>query len=156
MTIAFGSDHAGFALKNALMEHVSSLGYAVHDYGCYDEKSTDYPIYGFLAGKAVSLGDCALGILVCGTGVGISLAANKVRGVRAVVCSEPFSAKMAREHNDANMLAIGARVVGSELANMIVDAFLDARFLGGRHARRVDMLSEIENTQDLAAAHTDK
>lgn len=150
MTIAFGSDHAGLALKNILMEHVSSLGYAVHDYGCYEPMSVDYPRYGYLAGKAVSDGDCALGVLVCGTGVGISLAANKVQGVRAVVCSEPYSAKLAREHNDANMLAVGARVVGDELAKMILDAFLDARFQGGRHTRRVDMIAEIEQTGSLA------
>lgn len=153
MTIAFGSDHAGLELKKALMAHVSELGYAVHDYGCYENVSVDYPLYGFLVGKSVASGDCALGIAICGTGVGISLAANKVKGVRAFACSEPYSAKLAREHNNANVLCMGARVVGDELAKMIADAFLEASFQGGRHARRVGLIDEIDQTGDLAAAH---
>lgn len=153
MKIAFGADHAGLELKNTLMAHAQEQGYEVKDYGCYEKVSVDYPKYGFLVGKAVANGECDLGVVVCGTGAGISIAANKVKGVRAVACSEPYTARMCREHNNANVLGIGARVVGDELAKTILDAYLSASFLGDRHARRVNMLIEIDESGDLAAAH---
>lgn len=145
MKIAFGSDHVGLELKPTIMEYVKELGYEVSDLGTYSRERTDYPIYGEKVGRAVASGEADLGIAICGTGVGISLAANKVRGIRAVVCSEPYSAKLSREHNNTNVLAFGSRVVGSELAKLIVKEWLDAKFLGGRHERRVKQLSEIEN-----------
>ena len=117
---------------------------AIIDIGTNSPESCDYPVFGERAGKMVASGEADLGILICGTGVGISLAANKVKGVRACVCSEPYSAKLSRMHNDTNILAFGARVVGTELAKMIVDEWLAAEFEGGRHKRRVDMIMEIE------------
>ena len=155
MKIAFGCDHAGVDLKNILMAHAAQQGFEVKDYGCYEKASVDYPKYGFIVGKAIVDGECDLGVVVCGTGAGISIAANKVKGIRAVACSDPFTARMCREHNNANVLGIGARVVGDELAKTILDAYLSASFLGERHARRVDMLIEIDETRDLAAAHAD-
>ena len=109
----------------------------------------DYPVYADLAAHAVAKGECELGILICGTGIGMSLSANKINGIRAAVCSEPYSAKMARAHNNANILCFGARVVGSELAKMIVDTYLDTQFEGGRHQRRVDMIMKIEKDGSL-------
>ena len=114
------------------------------DYGTYTAESCDYPAYGEAVGRAVASGEVEQGILICGTGLGISLAANKVKGVRAAVCSEPYTAKMARAHNNCNILAFGARVVGAELAKMIVETWLNTEFEGGRHQRRVDMIMEIE------------
>ena len=114
------------------------------DKGTYDESRTDYPIYGRAVAEAVSKGDVDLGIVFCGTGVGISIAANKVKGVRSVVCSEPYSAKLSREHNNTNVLSFGSRVVGSELAKMIIDNWLDAKFEGGRHSVRIEMISAME------------
>ncbi|GEN49228.1 ribose 5-phosphate isomerase B [Ligilactobacillus pobuzihii] len=143
--IAFGSDHVGYILKPTVMKYVESLGYETVDYGTYSDKRTDYPIYGQKAAEAVASGECDLGVVICGTGVGISLAANKVKGIRAVCCSEPYSAQLSRQHNNTNVLAFGSRVVGSELAKMIVKDWLDADFLGGRHERRVDELGAIED-----------
>ena len=120
-------------------------GYEVIDLGTNSAESCDYPIYGEKVGRAVADGQADLGIAICGTGVGISLAANKVKGIRACVCSEPYTAKLSRVHNNSNVLAFGARVVGSELAKMITEAWLDAEFEGGRHERRVNMIMEIEN-----------
>ena len=120
-------------------------GLAYKDYGTYTEESCDYPIYGEAVGRAVASGACELGIIICGTGIGISMAANKVKGVRAALCGDCFSAEMTRKHNDANVLALGARVVGPGLALKIVDTFLDNEFEGGRHARRVALLNEIES-----------
>ena len=136
MKIGIGNDHAAVELKNIISEHLKERGCEVVNFGTDTSESFDYPIAGYKVGKAVANGDVDLGILICGTGVGISLAANKVEGVRAVVCSEPFSAKLSRMHNNTNVLAFGARVVGSELAKMIVDEWLDAEFEGGRHERR--------------------
>ena len=136
-------------LKNIISEHLKERGCEVVNFGTDTSESFDYPIAGYKVGKAVANGDVDLGILICGTGVGISLAANKVEGVRAVVCSEPFSAKLSRMHNNTNVLAFGARVVGSELAKMIVDEWLDAEFEGGRHERRVNLLNEIDQTRGL-------
>lgn len=141
---AIGSDHGGYALKQEIMKHLSERGIAYRDYGTYSEESCDYPDYGEAVGRAVSSGECERGIVVCGTGIGISIAANKVRGVRCALCGDCFSAQMAREHNDANVLALGARVLGAGLALKIVDTFLDSAFAGGRHERRVAKLMAIE------------
>ncbi|MDD7411656.1 MAG: ribose 5-phosphate isomerase B [Eubacteriales bacterium] len=143
MKIAIGCDHGGYALKLAVKKHLEEKGYEVVDYGCHSTESVDYPVYGEKVGRAVAGGECELGVLICGTGIGISLAANRVKGVRAAVCSEPYSAEMTRRHNNANIIAFGARVVGEGTAMTIVDAFLGAQFEGGRHARRVDMLEAI-------------
>lgn len=145
MKICFGSDHAAIELKRCLFEHMEARGFECVDYGAYslDEK-VDYPIPGRTVAEAIRRGDIDKGVLVCGTGVGISLAANKVPGIRAGVCSEPFTAKMIAEHNNCQIVAMGARVVGEELAKMICDAFFDAEFQGGRHQRRVDLISKIE------------
>ena len=151
MKIAIGNDHVAVELKNIIKEHLESKGYEVVNYGTDSTERFDYPISGYKVGKAVASGECDLGVLICGTGVGISLAANSVQGVRAVVCSEPYSAKLSREHNNTNIVAFGARVVGQELAKMIVDEWLDAEFEGGRHQRRIDMIGEIKETQALAA-----
>ena len=154
MKIAIGNDHTAVELKKIIAEHVVAKGYEVENFGTDSTESFDYPIAGYKVGKAVASGEADLGIVICGTGVGISLAANKVEGVRACVCSEPYSAKFSRMHNDSNVLAFGARVVGSELAKMIVDAWLDAEFEGGRHQRRVDMLNEIDRTGKLSAVES--
>ena len=143
MKIAIGCDHGGYLLKLAVKKHREEKGYEVVDYGCHSTESVDYPVYGEKVGRAVAGGECELGVLICGTGIGISLAANRVKGVRAAVCSEPYSAEMTRRHNNANIIAFGARVVGEGTAMTIVDAFLGAQFEGGRHARRVDMLEAI-------------
>ena len=144
MKIAFACDHAGFILKQSIIDHLKERGCEVTDFGCYTPERVDYPILGEKAARAVSRGECDLGILVCGTGIGISLAANRVRGIRAAACAEPYAADMARRHNNLNVLAIGARVVGEGTAISIVDAFLDAEFEGGRHAKRLAMLDEIQ------------
>ena len=145
MRIAIGNDHTAVALKNIIVDYLVELGYDVINLGTDSRESCDYPVYGEKVGRAVADGQADLGIAICGTGVGISLAANKVKGVRACVCSEPYTAKLSRMHNNSNVLAFGARVVGDELAKMIVKEWLDAEFEGGRHQRRVDMLMEIEN-----------
>ena len=145
MRIAIGNDHTAVDLKNIIVDYLVELGYDVINLGTDSRESCDYPVYGEKVGRAVADGQADLGIAICGTGVGISLAANKVKGVRACVCSEPYTAKLSRMHNNSNVLAFGARVVGAELAKMIVKEWLDAEFEGGRHQRRVDMLMEIEN-----------
>ncbi len=150
MKIAIGNDHVAVELKNIIKEHLEGKGHEVINYGTDSTERFDYPISGYRVGKAVASGECDLGVLICGTGVGISLAANSVQGVRAVVCSEPYSAKLSREHNNTNIVAFGARVVGQELSKMIVDEWLDAEFEGGRHQRRIDMIGEIKETQGLA------
>ena len=152
MRIGIGNDHVAIELKNTIKEHLEQQGYEVVDFGTNYPERFDYPISGYKVGKAVASGDVDLGVLICGTGVGISLAAKKVHGIRACVCSDPYSAKLSREHNNTNIIAFGARVVGPELAKMIVDEWLSATFEGGRHQRRIDMLAEIEETQNLTAA----
>ncbi len=147
--IALASDFVGYILKQSIMEYLDKQNIPYKDFGTYSTESCDYPIYAIKAAKAVQNGECELGLLFCGTGVGISLAANKVNGIRCVCCSEPYSAAMARQHNDANMLAMGTRVVGSELAKMIVHEFLTNQFLGEIHAKRVNMIHEIEQTQTI-------
>lgn len=150
MKIGIGNDHVAVELKNIIKEHLEEQGHEVVDFGTNSTERFDYPISGYAVGKAVASGDVDLGVLICGTGVGISLAANKVHGIRACVCSEPYSAKLSREHNNTNIIAFGARVAGPELAKMIVDEWLDAEFQGGRHQRRIDMIAEIEETQNLS------
>lgn len=144
MRLAIGSDHVGMELKPIIMDYLKELGHEVEDFGAYSDERTDYPKYGKKVAEEVAQGNFDLGILICGSGVGISISANKVKGIRAVVCSEPYSAKLSREHNNTNILAFGSRVVGSELAKMIVKEWLAAEFEGGRHAKRVDMISDIE------------
>ena len=144
MKIVIGCDHAAYEMKEAVKAKLEADGYEVMDVGCYSNESVDYPKYGHAVGKAVASGEADKGIAICGTGIGISLAANKVRGIRCAVCSEPYSAKLSRMHNNSNVLAFGARVVGIEMAKMIVDAWLTASFEGGRHQRRVDMIMAIE------------
>ena len=143
--IALGCDHGGYGLMQDVIKHLEERGMEYKNYGCYSEESVDYPVYAKKVAHAVADGECERGILICGTGVGISLAANKVKGVRAVVCSEPYSAKLSKQHNNTNILAFGARVVGIELAKMIIDEWLGAEFEGGRHQTRVDMIMAIEN-----------
>lgn len=147
MIIAIGNDHAAVALKNIIREHLNAKGYEVLDLGIKEGEKIDYPLMGEMVGKAVVNKQADLGIAICGTGIGISIAANKVNGVIAACCSEPYSAKLSRQHNNSNVLCFGARVVGEELAKMIVDEWLDARFLGDRHARRVAIFKEIEDRQ---------
>lgn len=145
MRIGIGNDHAAVDMKNDIAAYLEEKGYEVVNYGTDMNESCNYPEYGKIVGKAVVSGEVDLGILICGTGVGISLAANKVKGVRAVVCSEPYSAKLSRQHNNTNVLAFGARVIGIEMAKMIIDEWLAAEFMGGRHQTRVDMIMAIEN-----------
>lgn len=141
--IALGSDQAGYELKQVIMKHLDERGFAYRDYGSYDAEPVDYPVYGKKVAHAVANGECSRGILICGTGIGISIAANKVKGIRAAVCSDCFSAEATRLHNDANILAFGARVIGPGLAEKIVDTFLDTEFSGvDRHVRRVEMIEE--------------
>ena len=147
MKIGIGNDHAALEMKLQIKEFLEEMGHEVVDYGTHTTESCDYPVYGEKVGRVVASGEADLGIAICGTGVGISLAANKVKGIRACVCSEPYTAKLSRMHNNSNVLAFGARVVGSELAKMIVDQWLDAEFEGGRHQRRVDMIMEIERKE---------
>jgi ribose 5-phosphate isomerase B len=139
-TIAIGSDHAGLELKQQLVKELEQRGIKLRDYGTTSSASCDYPDFAHELARAIERGEQQLGLLVCGTGVGMSIAANRHRGVRAVVCSEPFSARMARQHNDANVLCIGARVLGIGTALDIIDAFLGAQFEGGRHAGRVQKI----------------
>jgi ribose 5-phosphate isomerase B len=146
-SIVIGSDHVGIELKPAIVEHLESLGYTVVDVGTNTHERTDYPIYGQAVGQRVASGEFPLGIAICGTGVGISMAANKVAGVRAACVSEPYSAELSRRHNNSNVLCFGSRVVGSELAKMIVDAWLNATYEGGRHQRRIDELA-AEDARD--------
>lgn len=144
MKIAFGCDHRGYLLKNAVVNYITGLGHEVTDFGTDSEKSVDYPVFGEKVGRAVASGECELGILICGTGFGISLAAGKVKGIRAVNCSDTYTAKLTRMHNNANVLSIGSMVVGEGLALDIVGAFLSASFEGGRHSRRLEMVESIK------------
>ena len=139
--IAIGSDHGGYALKQEIMAHLDRRGLAYRDYGTYSEASCDYPVYAKAVAKAVAGGECERGILICGTGIGVSITANKQPGIRCALCGDCFSAQATREHNDANVLALGARVVGPGLALMIVDTFLDTPFSNDqRHVRRISQI----------------
>lgn len=141
--IAIGSDHAGYDLKQAVMKHLESRGEKYEDFGCFSRESVHYPIYGRKVAEAVASGEYEKGILICGTGIGISIAANKVKGIRAALCGDCFSAEATRLHNDANILALGARAIGEGLATKIVDVFLDTPFSGEeRHQARIDMIEK--------------
>jgi ribose 5-phosphate isomerase B len=142
--IAIGSDHAGYLLKADIIKFLKDKGYEVKDFGTNGPESVDYPDYGRAVAEAVAGGECEKGILICGTGIGISIAANKVPGVRAALCTDSFMAKMCRQHNDANIIAIGERVTGPGLALDIIETWLDTEFLGGRHQNRVNKISDIE------------
>ena len=147
--IALGSDHAGLPLKKQIMKLLDSMNLEYKDYGTYTTDSCDYAVFAQRAANAVASGECERGILCCGTGIGISMAANKVKGIRCACCSDCYSAKMTRLHNDANMLAMGARVVGEDLGTMIAEIFLTTEFEGGRHQRRIDQIMAIEKGESL-------
>lgn len=152
MKIAIGNDHTAIQLKEEIVDHLKKRGVEVTDVGTNCPERFHYPISGYRVARMVADGKADGGILICGTGVGISLAANKVQGIRACVCSEPYTARLSKQHNNTNILAFGARVVGSELAKMIADEWLNAEYEGGRHQIRLDMLSEIEQTGKLLVA----
>jgi len=143
--IALASDHVGLELKTEVMKYLDEKGLSYKDYGTYDPQRVNYPEYALAAATAVSTGKAEKGMLFCGSGIGISIAANKVRGIRCVVCSEPYSAALSRQHNDTNMLALGSRVVGRDLALMIINQWLSNEYEGGRHAVRVEQIAKIEN-----------
>ncbi|MBO5259134.1 MAG: ribose 5-phosphate isomerase B [Agathobacter sp.] len=145
MKIGIGNDHAAVEMKKEIMAYLESMGYEVVNYGTDENASCNYPEYGEKVGRAVVDGDVDCAVLICGTGVGISIAANKVKGVRAAVCSDTATARLVKQHNNANIIAFGQRIVGIELAKDIVKAYLEAEFEGGRHQTRVDMIHEIEN-----------
>lgn len=147
MKVFFGSDHAGFEMKNMLRDYLAAKGFEVKDLGAFSADSVDYPDYGEAVGKAVVAEPGSYGVLVCGTGIGIGIAANKVRGVRAATVHNEFTARAAKEHNDANVISLGARVVDNEMAKKIVDEFFGAEFQGGRHEARVCKIMDIENNQ---------
>ena len=149
MKIAIGCDHSAIELKKEIIKYLEELGHSVTDFGTHTTESVDYPIYGKKVAVEVANGNFDGGVLICGTGIGISLAANKVKGIRAAVCSEPYSAKLSKQHNNSNIIAFGARVVGVDLAKMIVKEWLDAEYEGGRHAKRVDLLTKIENGEEI-------
>jgi len=144
MRVAIGSDHAGYELKGEIVKFLQTKNCEVVDFGTCDSKSVDYPDYALKVAEAVRNGDCEKGIVICGTGIGISVSANKVQGIRAALCTNSFMARMSREHNNANVLALGARIVGLDLALDIVNTWLEAEYLGDRHQRRVDKITDIE------------
>ncbi len=147
--IAIACDHGAVELKKEIKAYLESLGFSCKDFGTDTEMSVDYPVYAEKAARAVVSGECECGIVMCGTGIGMSLAANKVKGIRCAVCGDCYSARMSRAHNNANMLSMGARVIGSELAKLIVHEFLTTPFEGGRHERRVSMITALENGETL-------
>lgn len=145
MKIAIASDHGGFDLKEQVKNWLQEMGHEAEDFGCHSKDSCDYPDFGAAAARAVASGQCERGIVVCTTGIGISIAANKVKGIRCALCSDSWSAEMTRRHNNANMLAMGAGVVGPLLARRMVETFLTTEFEGGRHQRRIDKITAVEN-----------
>ncbi|MBQ6348048.1 MAG: ribose 5-phosphate isomerase B [Clostridia bacterium] len=149
MKIAIGNDHGGVELKQHLVQYLEEKGYEVVNFGSDVTDSTDYPIYAERVSKAVVSGECEKGILICGTGIGISISANKIHGVRCALCSEPVSAALARQHNDANIVAMGARTIGPVMAEGIVDVFLNTEFQGGRHQRRVDKIMMLDRGESV-------
>ena len=151
MKIAIGNDHAAVEMKNEVMEYLRSKGVEVVNVGTDTAERFDYPVAAYRAAKLVTSGEVDGGVLICGTGVGIGLAANKVKGIRCCICSDPYTARLSKQHNNANMIAFGARVIGPETAKMIVDEWMGAEFMGGRHAERVALITEIEETQALAS-----
>lgn len=144
MKIAIASDHGGYDYKQELIPYIESLGHQVLDLGCHGPASVDYPDYGILCAQAVARGEADRGVVICGTGIGISISANKVPGIRCALCTDPVMARLTREHNDANMLAMGGRIIGIELAKGIVQAFLSTEFSGGRHKTRIDKIAQYE------------
>ncbi len=144
MKLMIGSDHGGYDLKQEVIKHLEELGHEVVDVGCYEPASCDYPDIAKAGCEKITSGECERGILICGTGIGISMAANKIKGIRAACCSDTYSAKYTRLHNDANVLCFGGRVVGGGLACELVDAYLSVEFEGGRHQRRVDKIMALE------------
>ena len=143
--IAIGCDHGGYDIKNAVIEYFKNSGIEYTDFGCYSTDSVDYPVYAYKVADAVSNGSAELGIICCGTGIGVSMAANKVKGVRAAVCCDEFCAEMTRRHNNANVLCMGGRVIDTEKAVKLADIFIRTEFEGGRHLNRVNMITDIEN-----------
>lgn len=149
MKLAIGNDHVAVDMKREIKAYLEGKGYEIVDVGTDNTERFDYPISGYKVAKLVAGAEVDGGILICGTGVGISLAANKVKGIRACVCSDPYTAKLSKQHNNTNIIAFGARVIGIETAKMIVDEWLNAEFEGGRHARRVQMIMDIEETGEI-------
>lgn len=147
MKIAIGCDHGGFEHKNAIAEHLMENGYTVEDFGIYEQTSVDYPDIAEKLSKSVAAGENELGILVCGTGIGMSIAANKVKGIRAAACSDHYSARYTRLHNNANVLCLGGRVIGIGTAIELADIFVKTEFEGGRHQRRIDKITALENSK---------
>lgn len=147
MKIAIASDHGGFALKCQIMDYLHELGYEFKDFGCFSEESMDYPDIAFPTAKAVASGEFERGILICGTGIGVSICANKVDGIRCALCEDVLSAELTRLHNDSNVLAMGGRIIGSETAKAIVKTWLNTEFSGGRHQRRIDKISAFEDAE---------
>lgn len=143
--IAIGCDHGGINIKNAVIEYMKENGIAYKDFGCYTTESVDYPVYAYQVAKTVADGEAELGIICCGTGIGVSMAANKVKGIRAAVCTDEFCAEMTRRHNNANVMCMGGRVIDEEKAVKLASIFLNTPFEGGRHEKRVNMITEIEN-----------
>ncbi|MBR3437020.1 MAG: ribose 5-phosphate isomerase B [Lachnospiraceae bacterium] len=145
MKLGIGNDHVGYEMKLEIKAYLEEKGHEVIDFGADSAERSDYPVYGEKVARAIVSGECDAGVLICGTGVGISVSANKVHGIRAAVCSEPVTAALSKRHNNANIIAFGARIVGIEMAKAIVDAWLEAEFEGGRHAHRVGLMMDIEN-----------
>ncbi len=150
MKIAIASDHGAFELKESIKKHLEDCKIGYNDFGCYSKESVDYPKFAYLAASAVARGEYDFGIILCTTGLGVSMAANKVKGIRAAVCTNEMLAEMTRRHNNANVICMGQKVVSPELANKLVDIFLSTGFEGGRHSRRVDLLTDIENGKQLS------
>lgn len=152
MKLAIGNDHVAVEMKKEIKEYLEEKGYEVINVGTDSSERFNYPVSGYKVARMVADGEVDGGILICGTGVGISLSANKVHGIRACVCSDPYTAKLSKQHNNTNIIAFGARVIGIETAKMIVDEWLNAKYEGGRHQVRIDQIKEIEETQHLKAA----
>ncbi len=149
MKLALAADHGAFELKESIKKHLDEQGIEYHDFGCYSKDSVDYPKFAYLAASAVSKNEYDFGVICCTTGLGVSMAANKVKGVRAAVCTNEMLAEMTRRHNNANVICMGQNVVSEELANRLVDIFVSTEFEGGRHQRRVDLLTDIENGKEV-------
>jgi len=149
LKISLGADHGAYELKEAVKKHLDEKGIEYIDFGCFSKESVDYPKYAFVAANAVAKGECDFGILCCTTGIGVSITANKIKGIRAAVCTNEMLAEMTRKHNDANVICLGQKVVSEELALRMIDIFLSTGFDGGRHSRRLDLITDIENGKEL-------
>ncbi len=149
MKVSLGADHGAYELKEAIKKHLDEKGIMYEDYGCFSKESVDYPKYAYIAANAVAKGDCDYGIICCTTGLGVSMAANKVKGIRAAVCTNEMLAEMTRRHNNANVICMGQNVVSENLAMKMIDIFLSTEFEGGRHNRRVNLLTDIEDGKEL-------